>query len=114
MSYYRDNRVTINAETISIRGIPIPVVSGFVIEKEDIKSISFRNRKLLSRLVMSGPVSMKTWKNFDPWTLLRNKEVVIVLKEKILSFEEVTLTFSNYEAACATLDDHYAEFMQEE
>ena len=113
MSYYRDNRITISPDKISIRGLPIPVLSGLVLKPKDIQSIQTVDRNLIHRLIMSGPVGSKTWRSFDPWTFFRSKAVVVSLKEPLpfLGVEHVALTFSDYEAACGALGDNYSQFL---
>ena len=113
MSYYRDNRITITPNKISIRGMPIPVLSGLVLKQEDIQSIRTVDRKTRDRLIMSGPVGGQTWNSFDPWALFRSKAVVISLKEPLpmLGIEHVALTFSDFDAACGALGDNYSHFL---
>ena len=107
MSYYRDHRVTITSDKISIRGVPFPVISVIIFEAEDIASLETMDRTLFNRLMVSGPLSRNTWSAFDPLSIVRGKAVLITLKEPLLGFDKLALTFSDFNSACGVLGDHY-------
>ena len=115
MSYYRDNRITITPEKISLRGIPFPVISGLIFEAEDIESARSVDRGVVDRLIIGGPVSRKTWSTFDPWSLFRGKALVLKLKEPlpIIGTQEITVTCSHFEAALGVLQEHYPQLFGE-
>ena len=112
MSLYRDGRTKITAEKISIRGAPIPIISGLVLEKKDIKSITFCHVGWIHRLIFSGPVSPQIWWCFDPFKPLRQKAVVITLNQQLVTFNQIAQTFSDFDAAAAVLKEHFPELIQ--
>jgi len=112
MSYYRDHRITITHDKISVRGVPFPVISGMTLDPEDIASVRTMDRTLLNRLMVAGPMDRTTWSSFDPLSVMRSKAVVITLKNPLFGFERLALTFSDFDAACGVLGDHYGHLVE--
>ncbi len=111
MSYYKDQRVKITPEIIRVRGVPIPWISSIVFDKADIESLRLTNPSLLSRLMINGPIRRNTWSCYDPFSLIRTRAIVLTLKEPMLGFEHLALTFSDFDAAVRVLRDEYADFI---
>ncbi len=114
MSYYRDHRTTITPDTFGVRGVPIPWISSIIFDAEDIASIRPVSSGLLNRLVVNGPSARDTWSCYDPFRLIRGRAVVITLKEPVFGFENLSVTFSDYDAAMRVLQDNYAELLIED
>ncbi len=113
MSYYRDGRTTITSDSLSIRGVPFPLISGLKIDKNELSSVRVIHTGLVDRLMANGPTARDTWSCYDPLSLIRGRAVVFTLKEAVVGFQHLSVTFSDFGAAMQVLRDDYADLLED-
>ena len=109
MPFYRDLTTRINSSGISIRGLPIPIISAVSLTWDEVEGIDRVDCSMLDRLRLAGPSTRDTWWSFDPlrWTHAQGMKIRLVHPE--FGFKNIILTLSDLDCALRVAHEYLGQ-----